>query len=205
MAPRLVERPSQYDPDIGAEICNRLASGQTIVDICEDIEMPSITTLWRWQDLHVAFAEMCTRARERQADVHVAEIVSLADRCRIGEKVEVKTEGEAIMKRFIVPRDLGTELNIKTTTGKTSIIVTADMIDKEFEVYLGIPSITTKVMTADMVERTKLQIDARKWSASRTAPHKYGDRVAHQMLDEHGKPAKAGITVIIDGAPRQIE
>lgn len=55
------------------------------------------------------------------------------------------------------------------------------------------------------INRSKVIVDTLKWRASKLAPHKYGDRVAHQMLDEHGKPAKAGITVIIDGAPRQIE
>jgi len=31
--------------------------------------------------------------------------------------------------------------------------------------------------TGDMVERTKLQIDARKWLLSKLAPKKYGDRL----------------------------
>lgn len=156
----LVERPSSYDPILGVKICEQISSGKTLVEICEDIEMPSIVTVWRWQDLEPSFAEMCTRARERQADVHAAEIVLLSDRCRMGQVITEK-DGP-----------LGHE---------------------------------TRIVTQDMVERTKLQIDARKWSASRTAPHKYGDRVAHQMLDEHGKPTKAGITVIVDGAPRQLE
>ncbi|MDE2458601.1 MAG: hypothetical protein KGL20_05130 [Rhodospirillales bacterium] len=37
---------------------------------------------------------------------------------------------------------------------------------------------TREVKTADMVERTRLQIDARKWFASKLAPKKYGDRTA---------------------------
>lgn len=58
-----------------------------------------------------------------------------------------------------------------------------------------------KEVQQDMVERTKLQIDARKWFASKVAPSKYGDRVAHQMLDEHGKTARTGgVVIIIDGA-----
>ena len=51
------------------------------------------------------------------------------------------------------------------------------------------------------VNRARLIVDTIKWKASKTAPHKYGDRVAHQMLDEHGKPTRAGVTIIIDGAP----
>lgn len=64
---------------------------------------------------------------------------------------------------------------------------------------------TVRVVDHEHVMRSKLRVDTRKWLLSKLLPHDYGDRVAHQMLDEHGKPAKAGITVIIDGAPRQIE
>lgn len=55
--------------------------------------------------------------------------------------------------------------------------------------------IERKVVTEDMIERTRLQIDARKWWAARVAPQRYGDRLAHQMLDEKGKPARLEITV----------
>lgn len=52
------------------------------------------------------------------------------------------------------------------------------------------------------VQRSKLIVDTLKWRASKLAPHKYGDRVALQALDERGKPAKmGGVIVIIDGAP----
>ena len=51
------------------------------------------------------------------------------------------------------------------------------------------------------VNRAKLLISVTQWEASKLHPERYGDRTALQMLDETGKPAKAGITIIIDGAP----
>lgn len=160
MAPRLVERPSQYDSDVGGELCRRLSSGRSLRDICEDIEMPTIEKVFDWIQLVDSFAQQYARARSTQAEVLADEIISLSNNCRLGEIVTIKD---------------------------------------------GPLGIETRTVTADMIERSKLQIQARQWFASKVAPHKYGDRVAHQMLDEHGKPAKAGITVIIDGAPRQIE
>ncbi len=47
----------------------------------------------------------------------------------------------------------------------------------------------------------KLVLDNERWLLARQAPLKFGDRTALQMLDENGKPAKAGITIIVDGAP----
>lgn len=36
---------------------------------------------------------------------------------------------------------------------------------------------TTETVEGDMVERTRLQIDSRKWLLSKLAPKKYGDKV----------------------------
>lgn len=60
---------------------------------------------------------------------------------------------------------------------------------------------TIRVVDHEHVQRSKLRIDARKWLLSKLRPDQFGDRLAHQMLDEQGKPAKAGITIIVDGAP----
>jgi hypothetical protein len=148
-----MERP--YKPSIGAEICRRMVCGETLTSICEEEEMPAIATFFDWMEAHPELGEQYTRARDRQADVFSTQQVDLSDRCRVGEKIEVREENGTIVR---------------------------------------------KVVTADMVERTRLQIDARRWAASKMAPHKYGDRLAHQMLDEHGKPAKAGVVVIVGGA-----
>lgn len=45
------------------------------------------------------------------------------------------------------------------------------------------------------IQRSKLICDQIRWDAARRAPHKFGDRLAHQMLDEKGQPARLEITV----------
>jgi hypothetical protein len=42
--------------------------------------------------------------------------------------------------------------------------------------------------TGDMVERSRLQIDARKWLASKLAPKKYGDKVTQEVIGDPEKP-----------------
>lgn len=46
---------------------------------------------------------------------------------------------------------------------------------------------TEEIVTADMVERARLQIDARKWYAAKLAPKKYGDRQAIDVTDNTPK------------------
>lgn len=60
---------------------------------------------------------------------------------------------------------------------------------------------TVRVLDNEHVQRAKLRLDTRKWLLSKLRPETYGDRVAVQALDEHGKPARAGVTIVIDGAP----
>ena len=40
----------------------------------------------------------------------------------------------------------------------------------------------------DMVERCRLQIDARKWLAAKLAPKKYGDKIDHTIGNPDGTP-----------------
>jgi hypothetical protein len=50
------------------------------------------------------------------------------------------------------------------------------------------------------VHRARLQVDARKWIASKLAPQKYGDHgtVFAPGLDEHGKPVAPVINLIYE-------
>ena len=47
----------------------------------------------------------------------------------------------------------------------------------------------------DQTDRTRLQIDARKWYASKLAPKKYGDKVQNEISGPDGGPLQANITV----------
>src|SRR5690606_9454335 len=41
-------RPSDYNAHIAAEICGRIAEGQSLREICAAEDMPSRTTVFRW-------------------------------------------------------------------------------------------------------------------------------------------------------------
>lgn len=71
-----------------------------------------------------------------------------------------------------------------------------DWMDKQ------VGDVTIRVVDHEHIQRSKLRVDSRRWLLAKVAPHKYGDRMAHQYLDENGRASKApGITVIVDGAP----
>lgn len=85
-------RPSDYSLDLAADICVRLADGESLKGICTDEEMPSRATVFRWLSQHQEFQDMYARAREEQADTLADQLVSISDEV----DVVVKHEGEGV-------------------------------------------------------------------------------------------------------------
>lgn len=74
-----IGRPSGYTEEIAAEICRRLALGESLQGMCADEGMPHQATVFRWLHEHEEFRELYARAREDQAEFQADELVKLAD------------------------------------------------------------------------------------------------------------------------------
>lgn len=66
-------RPSEYTDDVAAEICDRIAKGESVQSICHTDApdrdwVPSERTVYRWLEENISFRQMYVRAREAQAD-----------------------------------------------------------------------------------------------------------------------------------------
>ena len=79
-------RPTKYSDKLGAEICRRLAEGESVRKICDDGAMPHVATVMRWlfnpldeDDPKLEFREQYARAREAQAELNADEIIDIAD------------------------------------------------------------------------------------------------------------------------------
>ena len=71
--------PMPYNPEIGAEICQRLATGQSLASICDLPHMPSIATVYEFMRREPSFAQDYMRAREEQAHTLFDECLDIAD------------------------------------------------------------------------------------------------------------------------------
>jgi len=126
-----VARPSKFTQKLADAICEQLVDGKSLRTICSTAKMPGRSTVVRWLAENEAFRNQYARARELQADTLADEILDIADKAVLGEKLKKDGRGKVIERR-----------------------------------------------TGDMVERSKLMIDARKWYAGKLQPKKYGERVA---------------------------
>lgn len=124
-------RPSKYSQKLADAICDLLVDGKSLRTICSTAKMPSRSTVIRWLAENEAFRNQYARARELQADTLAEEILDIADKAVLGERLKKDGKGKVLERQ-----------------------------------------------TGDMVERSKLMIDARKWYAGKLQPKKYGERVA---------------------------
>ncbi len=63
-------RPSSFQQEIADAICQRLALGESLRQICQSDQMPDRHTVIRWKNDNEAFRAQYARAREDQADTY---------------------------------------------------------------------------------------------------------------------------------------
>ena len=129
-------RPSLYTQEIADEICERLATGESLNSICKSDHLPSEVTVRRWvyEDRHGLSARY-TQARDIGLDV-------MADQC-----IQIADDGE-----------------------------NDSYVDDEGR----------KRTDFDVIARSKLRFDARRWYLSKLAPKRYGDRIAQEITNPDG-------------------
>ena len=71
-------RPSSYTFEIGEEICEQMANGKGLRQICSLPELPVRNTVLRWIDSHAGFRNRYARAREACMDWYSEEILRIA-------------------------------------------------------------------------------------------------------------------------------
>src|SRR4051794_13715827 len=91
-------RPSVYTPELAAEICERLACGESLRAICRGETMPGPTRVYCWLDEKPEFRERYARAREAQGEHCADEIIAVADGVRTSDSL-VAGSGRAACSR----------------------------------------------------------------------------------------------------------
>lgn len=72
-------RPSLYSEELAERICEKIADGVSLKDICEEDWAPSRTAVFRWLNVHPEFANSYASAREAQAELLAEEIKAISD------------------------------------------------------------------------------------------------------------------------------
>lgn len=132
-------RPTLYTSEIADEICERIATGETLRDICRSDGMPSYRSVYRWRESDAQFSARFTLAREIGGDVIAEQTLEIADETshdtietEHGEKPNSewinrsKLRVETRLKLLAVwfPRKYGQRIDV--TSGNESLNLTAE-------------------------------------------------------------------------------
>ena len=72
-------RRHDYSPEIADLICDRIAGGASLRQICQDATMPARSTMFVWLEEHEDFARSYTLARQIQIEDLMDDVLEIAD------------------------------------------------------------------------------------------------------------------------------
>lgn len=72
-------RPSDYNEDIARTICDLLAEGASLREVCRMDGMPGRTAVFNWLAKHKEFAGQYARAKQEGMEAWADEIIDIAD------------------------------------------------------------------------------------------------------------------------------
>lgn len=110
-------RPTKYTPELGDEICERIAQGESLVMICKDDHLPAPKNVYAWLRAYEDFRNNYVRAREDQADTYADEITYIADTAEDAQKARLQVDARKWVASKLKPKKYGDKIDM-TTNGK---------------------------------------------------------------------------------------
>jgi hypothetical protein len=76
----MMGRPTDYSDELADQICERLATGESLRAMCRDDDaLPCERSVYRWLIKNENFCQKYARAREFQSESHLEDILEIAD------------------------------------------------------------------------------------------------------------------------------
>ena len=81
-------RPSEYTAELVDEFCKRVALGRATYDVCDDEDMPSKSTVYRWRHEFPEFWDKLARARDERLAADIDEMRALGRRVLVDPEID---------------------------------------------------------------------------------------------------------------------
>ncbi len=149
----------------------RLAAGETLRAICRRAGFPAESTVRQWavDDVEGFYAQYA-RARDFGIDSMADHTIEIADKVRRGQRVKRKEAGYQWVCPTCQEECSRNDNGAWQHTDSRTPLCEGVAKPRRERVY------ETEIRTGDMVERSRLMVDTRKWYTSKLAPKRYGDR-----------------------------
>ena len=105
-------RHSEYTEKVALQLCELIAGGLALKDVCEIEGMPARTTAYKWLADNEDFAIMYTRAREERAELIADEVITIADTEPDPHKARVRIDARKWWAAKVNPKKYGDKMQV---------------------------------------------------------------------------------------------
>jgi hypothetical protein len=109
-------RPTSYTKQKAQTICEMIENGMTLQAICELPDMPTISTVYQWQDAQPEFAESYARARVRKADTLADMVLSEAFNSHDAQIGRLRVDALKWMASKLSPKRYGDKIEVESNS-----------------------------------------------------------------------------------------
>lgn len=99
--PKPIGRPSLFNDELAATICEEIAAGSKLRDICEADNMPNPATVYRWLAKNETFCEQYARAQSDRSHAMAEEVLEIADESGFDAEI---IDGRAVVNNDAIQR-----------------------------------------------------------------------------------------------------
>ena len=96
-------------------LCEEIASGKALKDVCLMSGMPKRPTVYQWFSEYPEFKDMYTRAREERADLLADEILLIADTEDDPNKARVRIDARKWWAAKVNPKSYGDKADLNVS------------------------------------------------------------------------------------------
>jgi len=105
--PEKIHGSSTYSEEMVKKICELIADGNALHQISKMEGMPGNSAIYSWLEKYPSFAEQYARAREKQADLFAAQIVTIADTATDANIARLRMDARKWAASKIAPKKYG--------------------------------------------------------------------------------------------------
>jgi len=116
--PTVMGRPTVYTKELGEEICERIANGESLRTICKEDNMPERKSIHNWLFKYPDFLHHYEESRELQADTYADEMEDIArDETIDVQRARLIVDTRKWVSSKLKPKKYGDKID-HTTDGK---------------------------------------------------------------------------------------
>jgi hypothetical protein len=117
------KRPTKYTPELFERICDEIADGKSLRQVCSPDDMPDRGVVRKWMIANPELHTQYTRAREDRAELFADEIMEIADNSTDPQMARVQVDARKWIASKMLPKVYGDKTHTDITSNGNTIAV----------------------------------------------------------------------------------